>query len=397
MAYTGSKRLFPMTSILELRKFVAPEFIFGADARKLVSRYVTNLGGSKALIVTDVGIIAAGWVDEVTNNLEEAGFEITLFSAVTPNPRDFEVEAGARQFIEQDCDIIVAIGGGSPMDCAKGICIVVANKRPIGQFEGVDQVDIPGPPLICIPTTSGTAADLSQFAIIGNMEQQRKFAIISKMVVPDVALIDPVTNITMDSYLTACTGIDSLVHAIEAFVSSAASPITDTHALTAIRLLRQGLPVVMDRPNDHEARATIALGCLHAGLAFSNASLGAVHAMAHSLGGLLDLPHGECNALLLSHVLAFNQQTTPERFEKIGVEMGINFKGMTVTQRISTLIKEVNWLTDELGITKTLAARGVRTVDIPDLAKNALVDPCMITNPRKPNIRDIETVYEEAL
>ncbi len=192
------------------------------------------------------------------------------------------------------------------MDCAKGIGIVSTNRKNILDIEGIDNVPIPGPPLICIPTTSGTSADVSQFAIINDTVEKRKIAIISKTVVPDVALIDPLTTLTMPAYLTACTGIDALVHAVEAYVSTANSPLLDLHALEAVRLVCTNLPQVLAAPTDLELRGKMTLASLQAGLAFSNASLGAVHAMAHSLGGLLDLPHGECNALLLDHVVNFN-------------------------------------------------------------------------------------------
>ena len=206
-----------------LRKFVAPEFIFGLEARRLAGRYAKNLGGQKILVVTDPGVIAAGWTKDVTESLEEANLAYTVFDGVTPNPRAEEIMAGAEIYQREGCNLIVAVGGGSPMDCAKGIGIVSTNKKHILEFEGVDLVPIPGPPLICIPTTGGTSADVSQFAIIANMREKVKIAIISKTVVPDVALIDPVTLTTMDSYLTACTGLDALTHAIEAFVSTAHS------------------------------------------------------------------------------------------------------------------------------------------------------------------------------
>jgi alcohol dehydrogenase len=386
-----------MSNLLNLRKFVAPESIFGAGARHMVAQYVKNLGGNRAFIVSDPGVVKAGWVAEVERDLQDSQIAYYLFTQVTPNPRDTEIEQGARAFIEHDCDVIVAVGGGSPMDCAKGIGVVVGNHREIGSFEGVDQVNLPGPPLICIPTTSGTAADLSQFAIVTSLDQRRKYAIISKTVVPDVALIDPETNTTKDSYLTACTGIDSLVHAIEAYVSSASSALTDTHALTAIELLNTGLPEALEKPYDVAVRAKVALGCMHAGLAFSNASLGAVHAMAHSLGGFLDLPHGECNAILLRHVMAFNAPIAAERFDQIGHKLGLDFRGMTEKQRSRAVLKAVEELTRRVGIIDKLGSKGVRSGDIPDLSNNAMVDPCMITNPRIPNKRDIETVYEEAL
>lgn len=181
----------------EMRKFVAPEFIFGIGARHRAAFYAQNMQARRAFVVTDPGIAAAGWLDELTENLHESGVETVVFAAVTPNPKDHEVMAGAQRYRDEGCDVIVAIGGGSVIDCAKGIGIVSANGGHILDYEGVDRIPRPGPPLICIPTTAGTAADISQFAIINNTDRHYKIAIISKSVVPDVALVDPETTTTM--------------------------------------------------------------------------------------------------------------------------------------------------------------------------------------------------------
>ncbi|MGB0126619.1 MAG: iron-containing alcohol dehydrogenase, partial [Rhodocyclaceae bacterium] len=289
------------------------------------------------------------------------------------------------------------VGGGSVMDCGKGIGIVSASGQPILAFEGVDEVVKASPPLICIPTTAGTSADVSQFAIVVNSAEKVKIAIISKSVVPDISLIDPETLVTKDPYLTACTGIDALVHAIEAFVSVAHSPMTDLHALEAIRLIHQNLPDSIARPLDVELRGRVMLGSLHAGLAFSNASLGVVHAMAHSLGGYTDLAHGECNALLLDHVIAFNFDAAPERFVRIAEAMGTDFRGMTAEVRRRRIIDSFRDFRRAVGVTGTLGDRRVRTSDVPMLAHNATADPCIVTNPRRVEEADIEALYEEAL
>ena len=227
--------------VTELRKFVAPEFIFGVGARLQAGLYAKNLGATTVLVVSDPGVIAAGWTAEVIQCLHSEGLQAVLFSDVTPNPKDFEIMHGVDRYLEADCDAIVAIGGGSPIDCAKGIAVVVANGGHILDYVGVDTVSEPGPPLICIPTTAGTAADVSQFAIIVDTENRNKIAIITKAIVPDLSLIDPATTTTMDPFLSACTGVDALTHAIEAAVSNAHSPITDLHALKAIELIKENL------------------------------------------------------------------------------------------------------------------------------------------------------------
>lgn len=380
-----------------LRKFVAPEFIFGTDARKLVARYAKNFGARKVLLVTDSGVQAAGWTEDVFTLLKEAGVDYAVYSSVTTNPKVHEIEEGAESYRREGCNAIVAVGGGSPIDCAKGIGIVSANKRDIREFEGVDKVDLSMPPLICIPTTAGSSADVSQFAIITDTERRVKYAIISKMIVPDVALIDPVTTTTMSRQLTADTAMDALCHAIEAFVSTAHSPITDLFALQAIRLVSSNLLPTLADPDNRRFRGRMMLASLEAGLAFSNTSLGAIHAMAHSLGGMLDSPHGECNALLLPHVIDFNFDAVPDRYLLVGEAMGLSITGMSHDDVRSALHSNLAFLRDSAGITHTLADLGVSRSDIPKLAENAMNDPCIVTNPRQPTRRDIEAIYEKAL
>jgi alcohol dehydrogenase class IV len=383
-------------SDLGLRKFVAPEFVFGVGSLDLANRYAINLGARRMLVVTDPGVMAAGWTSQVTAGLEAAGLSYTMFSDVTPNPRADEVMAGAEIYLREKCNSIVAVGGGSPIDCAKGIGIVSTNKRDILEFEGVDRVSVPMPPLICIPTTGGTSADISQFAIISNRQRKVKIAIVSKAVVPDVALIDPRPLTTMSSYLTACSALDALVHAIEAFVSNAHSPITDLLALDAIRLITSNIAQVIDDPDNLELRSQIMLGSLEAGLAFSNVSLGATHAMAHSLGGFLDLPHGECNALLLEHVVAFNFTEAAERYQRVGEAMGIDHHEMTLGESKSVILGELQRLRKAVGVDRSLREVGVRKTDIPELSIKAIKDACMVTNPRRPTLKDVEVIYEEA-
>ena len=381
----------------ELRKFVAPEFVIGADARLLAGRYAKNYGARHVLVVTGPHVIQAGWVKDVTTGLEEEGLNHTIFSAITPNPRDHEVMAGAKVYADAGCDAIVAVGGGSPMDCAKGIGIVSSSGRNILEFEGVDRIVDPPPPMICIPTTAGTGADVSQFAIINDTTRKVKIAIISKKIVPDIALIDPLPLTTLSSELTAHTGMDAITHSVEAYVSNASSPVTDIHALESIRLMLAHLPPACQSLKDTGHRYQTMLGSLCAGLAFSNASLGAVHAMAHSLGGLSDLPHGECNALLLEHVMAYNYPACPKRYETIGAAMGMDLSATSHADRRETIIAKISHLRETLHVTDTLGDLGVSKADIPALARNALNDPCMATNPRHPTLKDIERIYEEAL
>ncbi|MBA3010949.1 MAG: iron-containing alcohol dehydrogenase [Proteobacteria bacterium] len=384
-------------SIETLRKFVAPEIIFGNGSRHLAGEYCKKFYIENPMIVTDKGVMDAGWTDQVARTLIERNIDPVIFSQVTPNPRADEVMMGAKIYNQAKCDAIIAVGGGSPMDCAKGIGIVVSSSGHILDYEGVDRISAPLPPMIFIPTTAGTSADVSQFCIINDTKRLVKIAIISKIVIPDIALIDPETTTSMDPYLTACTGMDALAHAVEAFASTAASKITDVHALEAIRLLTTHLPRIGNRPHDLALRENIMLASMQAGLAFSNAVLGAVHAMAHSLGGLLDLPHGECNSLLLEHVINFNYSAAPERFKVIAQNLGLDTRGWGQRETKNALFDKIRSLRYQLGISKSLGQVRVTQQDIPDLSEKALNDACLLTNPRKTNKRDIETIYEEAL
>jgi alcohol dehydrogenase class IV len=383
--------------MFELRKFVVPEFIFGVGARHKVGLYARNLNAKRVLIVTDPGVIAAGWLAELTSDLDEAGISHVLFSQVTPNPRDHEVMAGAEFYRAAGCDVIVALGGGSVIDCAKGISVVIANGGDILDYEGVDAIPLPGPPLICIPTTAGTAADISQFAIINAVSRRTKVAIISKIVVPDVALVDPETTVTMSPSLTAFSGLDALTHAIEAYVSSASSPLSDVHALAAVRGVRMNLRQAVAQPDDLQAREQMMLASLQAGMAFSNASLGATHAMAHSLGGYLDLAHGECNALLLPAVVDFNFHASEDRFIQIGEAMGLEMKQGTPQEKLRRIMDDIHDLRAAVGVEGGLAERGVSRAVVADLADHALNDSCIYTNPRRVTASDLRVIYAEAL
>ena len=377
----------------ELRKFLAPEIVFGRGAIDIVSQYVENLGSVHPLIVTDQDVLSAGWSGRVVINLKNAGISCVVYKDVSPNPRDDEVMSGVDAFNNSGCDAVVAVGGGSVLDCAKGIAVCSVTGENILSFEGVDKISYPGPPLICIPTTAGSSADVSQFAIINDVKEGVKRAIISKAVVPDVALIDPQTTHTMGRYLTACTGIDVLVHAIEAYVSTAHSPLFDIHALEAVRLVFSSLPEVLESPDDPVLRDDLMRASLEAGLAFSNASLGAVHAMAHSLGGYLNLPHGECNAILLDHVIAFNAAEAESRYAEIAAAAGCSREEASALK----LVEMVKKLKKETGITSRLGDYKISEKDIPGLSKHALNDACMVTNPRVPALEDIENIYRQVL
>jgi alcohol dehydrogenase class IV len=385
-------------SLTEMRKFVAPEFIFGIDARKRCPDYVRAFGGGKVLLVSDPGVEKAGWTGEIEELLRQNRIPYVLYDSVSPNPRDTEVMQGAEFYLQNDCSMILVVGGGSPMDCAKGIGIVVSNDRNILSFEGVDNVPVPMPPLICIPTTAGTSADVSQFAIILDSRNSNKIAIVSKGVVPDISLIDPATTKTMDMALSAETGMDALTHAVEAFVSNASSPVTDMHALRAMEYLALYLPRVIHEPLDNVVRSGIMMGSLLAGLAFSNASLGLVHSMAHALGGLLDLPHGLCNALLLEHVSLFNFNVAAERYRRVAAVLSRREPDDIAEDKIPLVLKEtLQDLRELLCLGSSLDAGPVDKKTVNKLAYRALSDPCTVTNPKDADTDDLIEIYEKIL
>jgi alcohol dehydrogenase len=386
-----------MDDLLKLRKFIAPEIVYGPGALHLAGHHAHNFGASKALIVSDPGVQQAGWTGKVEASLKAEGIPYAVFNGVTSNPKDHEVMAGAEFYRSRGCDLILAVGGGSPMDCAKGIGVVVGNDRNILTFEGVDEVPGPGPPLIFIPTTAGTSADVSQFAIITDSKRKVKIAIVSKMVIPDIAIVDPVTTVTMPPALTASTGMDALCHAFEAYVSTAGSMLTEIVALEAVRLVINNVDGAYRYPDNMNYRDHMMMASMMAGLAFSNASLGLVHAMAHSLGGAFDLAHGECNAMLLDKVVRFNYSAAAEKYARLADTMGVRHPKNDPDEAASNLSANIAALRQGLGITLRLSDFGVREADLPQLAVFASQDPCLSTNPRAATLDQIEAVFKEIL
>lgn len=381
---------------MDLIKFLAPEFVFGCGARLLAGRYLKNLGARRVLIVSDRNLSELGLAEGIASTLDEEGISHISFLDVHPNPRDEDCEKGAALYASSGCDAILSIGGGSPTDCAKGIGILSANPGPLSSYEGIDKVPRPGPPLVCAPTTSGASADISQFAIVRDMKRLTKMAIVSRMLVPDIALIDPELTVTMDPKLTAATGIDALVHAMEAYVSNASSPITDIHAIEAIRIIPLALPRAAYSPKDLSARTDMSRASMEAGLAFSNAILGAVHAMAHAVGGLFDSPHGECNAVLLPEVVRANFPSAPEKYRLAAKAMGLG--GLEGSEGDGSAIAQgLRDLASGLPIARRLSQLGMSSRDIPRLAGIALADPCMLTNPRALTRAEVEGIYGRCL
>lgn len=378
-------------------KFVVPEVIFGFDSLSQAGKAARRLGATKVLIVTDPGVIAAGWLEAMLPWVEAEDLDYAIWSEVTPNPKDYEVEAGVAFYRKHGCDALIALGGGSCIDAAKGIAILSTNGGRIHSYEGIDRISHPLPPMIMIPSTGGSGADVSQFAIISDTERCIKMTLISKSLIPDISITDPLLLTTKDAYLTASIGMDTLTHAIESYVSLAATFLTDVQALRAVRLVFTNLPAAVASATDLAAKDAMARGSLHAGLAFSNAILGATHAIAHQVGGMVDCIHSELSAILLSHVMEFNLEACPERYAAIAVAMGIDINGMTPVEAGQAAIAAVRSLRRTIGLSRRLADFGIREEMIPVLCENAMRDACMATNPREPTHEEIAELLRAAM
>ena len=383
---------------MRLSKFHAPEIVFGPDSVQEAAHAAIRLGARRPLVVTDPGLTEAGWPDELLRHLRATGLAPQLWLDVTPNPKDHEIEAGFAHYVEAGCDVVLAVGGGSVMDAAKGVALLAANGGRILDYEGIDRIEHPIPPMIMLPSTSGTGADVSQFCIVTDTARHTKITIMGRALVPDVSVIDPRLLTTMPDDLNAATGLDALTHGIEAFVSLAHGPLTDHHALQAISLVHTNLVRTMLRPRDAAARCSMAQAALEAGLAFTNAILGATHAMSHQVGGMLDLPHGVVNGVLLPHVIRFNGAAVPERFVPIAQAMGLPVRaGAPAEVAVEQVAQEVRRLGDEVGVPKGLGDLGVSDADVPRLAQLTLGDACLTTNPRSATAAQVAELFRVAL
>lgn len=382
---------------LGLSKFHAPEIVFGANSLPEAAHAAVRLGARRPFVVTDPGVTEAGWPAELLGQLREAGLAPHVWLDVTPNPKDHEIEAGYLEYVNAGCDVVLGIGGGSVIDAAKGVALLASNGGRILDYEGIDRIEHPIPPLIMMPTTSGTGADVSQFCIVTDTQRHTKITIMGRALVPDVSVVDPRLLVTMPEWLNAATGLDALTHGIEAFVSLAHGPLTDHHALQAISLVNSNLAETMLRPHDPTARSLMAQAALEAGLAFTNAILGATHAMSHQVGGMLDLPHGVVNGVLLPHVIRFNGADAPERFVPIAQAMGLDVHGAPADEVVHMVAESVRDLGDEVGVPKGLSALGVTAEDIPRLSQLTLGDACLTTNPRGASVEDIDALFRAAM
>ena len=381
----------------KLEKFLIPETIFGVGSMAEVGDAVRRAGGSRALVVTDAGVLAAGWVDRALPHLTAADVSCHVWSGVTPNPKDAEVEAGFECYAESGCDVVVAIGGGSPMDAAKAIAVLSGNGGHILDYEGIDTIGKPIPPMVMVPSTGGSGSDVSQFCVITDTTRRLKATIAGRALVPDISVTDPSLLTTMPAELSAHTALDALSHGVEAYVSKAACILSDGHALAAIRGVLDHLLETLDDPTDLRALEGCARTSLQAGIAFTSALLGATHAIAHQIGGYLELPHGLLNAILLPHVMRFNAVTHADRFVGVAAALGVETALLTPAEAAEAAVASVHRLREKAGIPAGLGAVGVRREHVPRFAENALNDVYITTNPRVVSKDDVERICLAAL
>jgi len=289
------------------------------------------------------------------------------------------------------------VGGGSPTDVAKAIAILVTNGGKIQDYEGVNKVHKPLPPMVAVTTTAGSGSEMTQFAIVVDRQRKLKMTIISKSLVPDIAIIDPVVLQTKSARLTAATGIDALSHSIESYISLAATPLTEIHALNAIKLISQNLRESVASQTNMEAKKNMAVASLQAALSFSNAILGATHAMVHQIDGLLDTHHGESNARVLPCVMEFNMISCPYKFKQIAIALGEDVTGLSTRAAAEKAINAVRCLIKDIGLGRGLAEVGLKEEHIPTLSRNAVKDACLITNPRDADENDIAELFYQVL
>jgi alcohol dehydrogenase len=378
--------------------FIPTVTLMGVGAHKEIGKQIRTLGGKKPFICTDKGIVDSGICDQVVEVIRrDCEVEPVVYDNTQPNPTDNNVHEGLESYQKNGCDLIVSLGGGSAHDCGKGIGIVATNGGNIRDYEGVDQSSQAMPPFIAVNTTAGTASEMTRFCIITDTSRKVKMAIVDWRVTPNVAIDDPLLMAGMPPALTAATGMDALTHAIEAYVSTIATPVTDACALKAIELVAANLRAAVANGQDMEARDKMCYAQYLAGMAFNNASLGHVHAMAHQLGGFYDLPHGVCNAILLPHVERFNMIAKMDRFANIATAMGENIDGLSVRDAAEKALTAIKTLSTDIGIPAGLGELGVKEEDLKIMAENAQKDACGLTNPRCPKLDDVIEIYRNAI
>ncbi len=372
---------------------------FGPGARKELPGVVARLGFKKALVVTDKGLVKFGVAKMVTDVLEEAGIAYEMYSEVKPNPTVTNVKMGVEAFASAGADFIVAIGGGSAMDTAKGIGIVTNNPEfaDVVSLEGCAPTKKKTVPIIALPTTAGTAAETTINYVIIDEEKQKKMVCVDPNDIPCCSIIDAELMYTLPKGTTAATGMDALTHAIEGYITKAAWELSDMFEIEAIRMINKHLRTAVYDPTNPVGRHGMAVAQYVAGMAFSNVGLGVVHGMAHPMGSLFDIPHGVANALLLPTVMEFNKPVCVDKYVEIAKAMDAYKEGMTKAEAAQAACDAVRALAIEVGIPQHLSEIGIKEEDIDALADQAIADVCTPGNPRQVTRADIVELYRKVL
>jgi lactaldehyde reductase len=370
---------------------------FGKGSISVIADEVNTRGYKKAFVTSDKDLVKFKVTDKVLQVLDKANIPYELYDNIKPNPTIENVQSGVKAFKDCGADFIIAVGGGSSMDTAKAIGIIIANPEfaDVRSLEGVAPTKKPSVPIIAVPTTSGTAAEVTINYVITDVEKTRKFVCVDPHDIPVVAVIDPDMMMTMPKGLAAATGMDALTHAIEGYITKAAWELSDMFEIKAVEMISRYLRDSVIKV-DPKARDEMSVAQYVAGMAFSNVGLGLVHAMAHTLSAYYDTPHGVACALLLPYVLEYNADATGTKYKDIAEAMGVDTTGMTQEQYRKAAVDAVRKLSIDVGIPQKLHEVNVRQEDIPTLAASAIKDACAPGNPKDATVADIEDLFRKA-
>lgn len=372
---------------------------FGAGCRKELKTEMANRGYKKAFVVSDKDLVKFNVAKLVIDELDEMGAEYVLFDDVKANPTINNVQTGYKLFKEFNPDVIIAIGGGSVIDTAKAIGIIATNPDfyDVKSLEGVADTKNKAFPIIAFATTSGTAAEVTINYVITDEEAGRKLVCVDPHDIPVIAFNDADMMKTMPKGLTAATGMDALTHAIEGYITKGAHALSDLLCWNSIKFIADNLEKAVKNGADDAAREGMAYGSYVAGMAFSNVGLGIVHSMAHPLGARYDIAHGVANALLLPFVMEYNMSACKKKYGDIARAMGVDIKGKTEGEAAQVAVDAVKKLSKAIGIPQTLSEIGIKEEQLPQLARDALIDPCTGGNPKDVTVEDILAIYKKAL
>ena len=383
-----------------INRFVLNEVsYFGPGAREVLPKEVKRLGLHKAFVATDKDLIKFGVADKVLNVLKEAGIPYEIFSDIKPNPTVANVKAGVKAFAESGADFILAIGGGSSIDTSKAIGIITNHPEfsDVVSLEGVADTKKKSVPIIALPTTAGTAAEVTINYVITDEKNEKKMVCVDPNDIPAIAIIDAELMYTLPKSLTAATGLDALTHAIEGLITKGAWEMSDMFEIKAIEMINRYLETAVNEPQNPEARNGMAVAQYIAGMAFSNVGLGVVHGMAHPLGAIFDIPHGVANALLLPTIMEFNAPAALDKYVTIAKAMNVYKDGMSKEEAAQAAVDAVKSLAVRVGIPQHLSELGIKESDLPKLADSAIADVCTPGNPREVTRDIILDLYRKVL